>query len=167
MDIPIAGVTTGQVVPATVADLEQVARWVTSAEACLSWAGPRVSFPFKTSQLADEIMFSQDNSYCYRLNAGPAGFGQIIQITDDGYHLARVITIPGYRGQGIARELCVQLIDIAWHRGARQLSLNVYRNNIAALSLYQQLGFIEQIDRSDDTIMYMLSILKPPTAAPQ
>lgn len=144
------------VTQATEADLTNVSSWLTNATDCRLWAGPRVSFPLKTTQLANEIMFCQDNSYCYVTTAGLAGFGQLININDTCYHLARIITNPNCRGQGVARNLCSQLIEHAWQRGASQLSLNVYRNNVQALSLYQSLGFIEQTDKSDGEMIYML-----------
>tara|TARA_R110002126_G_scaffold268921_6_gene412557 strand:- start:165 stop:614 length:450 start_codon:yes stop_codon:yes gene_type:complete len=144
--------------PATAADLADVSSWVRTHADCQSWAGPAVSFPIVLSRLSAEIMFCQDNSFSVNTADGLAGFGQLIQLTDERYHLARIITNPAYRGQGIARYLCTQLINTGWQRGASVLSLNVYRNNAKAQRLYQQLGFCEQADRSDANIIYMLNV---------
>lgn len=144
------------IVPASMADLNSVSRWLTNAEACRVWAGPRISFPLQTAQLAAEMMFCPDNAYCLQRNGVLAGFGQLIKINEDCYHLARIITNPEYRGQGVGRELCSQLITLAWQRGGSQLSLNVYRSNARAVALYQRLGFIAQADQSDSDMVYML-----------
>jgi uncharacterized protein len=144
------------IVPAAMTDLNTVGSWLNNAAECRLWAGPRISFPLQTAQLAAEMMFCPDNAYCLQWNGELAGFGQLIKINEDCYHLARIITNPLYRGQGVARELCSQLITLAWQRGGSQLSLNVYRNNTGALALYQRLGFVAQTDQSDSDLVYML-----------
>ena len=141
---------------ATAADLAEVSTWLSSADDCRTWAGPRVSYPLTPVQLAAEIMFCPDNAYCYKTQGSLAGFGQLININDACYHLARIITNPAWRGQGVARELCRKLIKLAWQRGAEQLSLNVYRHNVRAQALYQSLGFCEQPEKSDANMVYML-----------
>ncbi|MBV2129678.1 GNAT family N-acetyltransferase [Arsukibacterium indicum] len=141
---------------ATIVDLAEVITWLSNADESRTWAGPRVTYPLQPAQLAAEIMFCQDNSYCLKHDNGLAGFGQLIKINEDCYHLARIITNPQCRGQGVARQLCSQLINLAWQRGADILSLNVYRHNQAAIAIYQSLGFKEQIEKSDETLVYML-----------
>lgn len=143
---------------ASAADLAQVSTWLTNATDCRTWAGPVVSFPIDSARLASDIMYCWDNSYCLKTAADMAGFGQLIKINDDCYHLARIITNPSCRGQGVARKLCESLLKIAWQHGGSQVSLNVYRTNTRALTLYQHLGFREQADQSDDTIIYMLKV---------
>jgi ribosomal-protein-alanine N-acetyltransferase len=140
----------------TEADLDEVSSWLTTAADCRIWAGPVVTFPIKMPLLAAEIMFCQDNSYCYKSATGLAGFGQLIHINDDLYHLARIITHPQYRGQGIGRKICLHLINEAWQRGGSEVSLNVYRSNVKALTLYQRLGFRQQAENSAANILFML-----------
>lgn len=83
-------------------------------------------------------------------------FGQIIKKVDGRSHLARIITNPAYRGQGLGRKICKYLVDYASEHGSGKVSLNVYRENAHALRLYESLGFREQAEVSDDTNIFML-----------
>lgn len=49
---------------------------------------------------------------------------------------------PDFRGQGLARQMIKQLHDIARMRGAASVRLKVYRDNTAAVSLYQKFGYV-------------------------
>jgi ribosomal protein S18 acetylase RimI-like enzyme len=48
---------------------------------------------------------------------------------------------PDYRGRGIARQLMHHLHAVAAERGAPQVRLKVYRNNLAAIRLYESLAY--------------------------
>ena len=58
--------------------------------------------------------------------------------------ISNVAVRPDYRGQGIAHHLVQAAIDLARDQGGRWVLLQVYRDNIPAYRLYQDLGF-EQI----------------------
>jgi ribosomal-protein-alanine N-acetyltransferase len=49
---------------------------------------------------------------------------------------------PDFRGRGLARQMITQLHDLARLRGAKLVRLKVYRDNTAAVGLYQKLGYI-------------------------
>ncbi len=83
-------------------------------------------------------------------------FGQIIQKDGGRSHLARIITNPTFRDQGVGRSICNHLVDYAFALGGGKVSLNVYRENSHALRLYKSLGFKEQTEDSDDSNIFML-----------
>lgn len=62
-----------------------------------------------------------------------------------------------WRGQGIGRRLVTQLHMIAAARGARTLRLKVYRSNMAAIALYQSLGY-EFAPFSEDAWIGLLNL---------
>jgi len=55
-----------------------------------------------------------------------------------------VFVAASHRGQGLARQMLVHVIEIAGSTpGLRQLNLSLYAGNAAALALYASLGFVE------------------------
>ena len=60
-------------------------------------------------------------------------------VEDDTASLLKIIVIPHFRRKGIAR-------DLLW-QATRYLNLNIYlevdTNNLAAISLYEHLGFVK------------------------
>jgi ribosomal protein S18 acetylase RimI-like enzyme len=87
------------------------------------------------------------------------GFGQVIRKSKKWGHAARIIIAPLFRGRGLGRSLCLALIDRANDLNYSHISLNVYRDNPAAIKLYQSIGFHEakrpQSDTLSDDICYM------------
>lgn len=60
-------------------------------------------------------------------------------------HLGRLVVNPEHRGKGLAKILITKLIDKAFEQqGAKEASLFVFRDNLAAYHCYQSLGFVEQ-----------------------
>lgn len=144
------------ILPASINDVEEVISWIATEEECRIWAGPAVTFPISRGRLLDEISFCSENSFSCRSEAGLLAFGQIIQKDDGRSHLARIITNPTCRGQGLGRRICNHLVNYAFDLGGGKVSLNVYRENSHALRLYESLGFKEQTEKSDDTNIFML-----------
>lgn len=69
----------------------------------------------------------------------------IDQVTGDRYtHIFMVYVHPNHRRQGIATGLIEQAQTWAEKRGDRQIGLQVFDNNPAAIALYQHLGFQTQ-----------------------
>jgi ribosomal protein S18 acetylase RimI-like enzyme len=54
-----------------------------------------------------------------------------------------MLTLPGLRGRGLARAVLGELARFAVERGARRLYLQVEKENLTALSLYESAGFSE------------------------
>lgn len=83
------------------------------------------------------------------------GFGQVIKKTESVSHLARIMTSPESRGKGYGIELCNYLVSIATESG-NMITLNVYRTNQAAVTLYSRLGFSEDKDKSTSENIFMV-----------
>jgi ribosomal protein S18 acetylase RimI-like enzyme len=128
---------------ATTEDLEVVATWVGSEDACRLWGGPAVSFPLSPARLEREITFRTAENLALADEAGCVGFGQVIMKDSGRAHLARVIVRPDARGRGMGRTLVRALVERASRCGARVASLNVYATNEAARRIYAAEGFVE------------------------
>lgn len=57
----------------------------------------------------------------------------------DTLHVVDVCVLPQYRRRGVARAVLAHLIDEA---GGRQVTLRVWSQNVAAIRLYEGLGFV-------------------------
>ena len=127
--------------PAIQDDLKIIISWIPDADACKRWAGPLVNFPLTPASLAEKIELKPGNTYGLEKNKTLIGFGQLIHKSNDRGHAARIIVAPGYRGRGIGRRLCLALTGQAANLKYGRVSLNVYRENLAAIRLYKSLGF--------------------------
>lgn len=150
--------TSINIVPASKANLEAVVSWIRNKDECRIWAGSAVSFPIEKSLLAGQIAFDSDNAYACVDHNGLLAFGQIFKIPNGYSHMARIITNPRYRGQGFGRSICRSLVGCASELDTSGVSLNVYRNNAPALSLYKSLGFQERCEKSDESNVYMVRV---------
>ena len=63
--------------------------------------------------------------------------------TSGAAHLVSVCTDPGYRGRGLARDVCTHLIGRAVAEGAPMIVLEMYVDNEAGRRAYGALGFVE------------------------
>ena len=64
-------------------------------------------------------------------------------------HMLNLCADPDYRRTGLARQLLVYLIRLARSQGADTMYLEVRPSNIAAINLYQSMGFNEIHIRPD------------------
>lgn len=120
--------------------------WISDAEQCQRWAGPKLAFPFDGAALQSLLETEPMDSYALLdLHGHLAGFGQIFRREPDTGHLGRIIIDPQRRKQGIGQILCSELIraGVARH-GFRAMTLWVYLDNAAAIQLYRALGFVAE-----------------------
>lgn len=68
---------------------------------------------------------------------GYAGFWQVL----DEAEVNNVAVAPKWRGQGIGRTLMLGLLDLAALFGCGRVNLEVRAGNVAAIGLYESLGF--------------------------
>lgn len=124
-------------------DLNAVIHWIGSPQQCLLWAGPRASYPLDRTQLAEQIEWDHAYAFCLVDTHELLGFGQVVPKPQSRLHLARLIVRPSHRGQGYGFELANALLRRARARQPKSISLNVFRENEAAIALYRRLGFTE------------------------
>jgi ribosomal-protein-alanine N-acetyltransferase len=143
--------------PPEAADYAALSQWVTDAETCLRWAGPRLKFPFKSARLPQLLAEPGASSFVMSRRPGPAlGFCQFWVRDPGAAHLARVILAPAARGQGLGTTLCELLMaEAARSTGAVAFTLRVYRDNDPALAIYERLGFVVVPGLSDERIFSM------------
>ena len=142
---------------ATNEDLETVISWIHDAAACRIWAGPVVQYPMTIRTLKADIEYKKDNTYCHDAEGHLLAFGQLIRKSGSRLHMARVVIAPDKRSNGHGKRWVHSLMDLAWQKGCRRISLNVYRQNTPALKLYTALGFTEIAEKSTDDLCCMLA----------
>ena len=136
--------------PATLADLESVASWITSARECKLWAGRRVQFPIDCKALPAAIQFSDAVALSLVDGDCLVAFGQLIVKESRRGHLARLIVSPALRGKGFGEALVRALFERADAEGCGQISLNVDPSNMPATRLYAKLGFQDAARPADE-----------------
>ena len=140
------------------ADLETIVSWIPDELTCKHWAGPKVRFPLNIESLSKNIEFSNNDSYCLIVNESLVAFGQLIAKDNDYLHLTRIVVNPSKREMGYGKSFCNKLLKIANQKGYHKISLNVYRDNIHALKLYENLGFQEISKKSSKENCYMVKL---------
>ena len=70
------------------------------------------------------------------------GFAGLWLMIDEA-HVTTIANHPDYRGRSIGELMLCSLIDIAYHIGARAVSLEVRVSNAVAQNLYRKYGFKE------------------------
>jgi len=151
--------------PACGSDYATVATWSTSAAACLRWAGPRLPFPFAAVDL-ERLLEIPGGGCSHVLASGtepPLGFSQHWVAIPGAVHLGRIIVAPALRGHGLGRLLVERSIERAAREpGAQSVTLRVYRDNAAALRLYQSLRFVEEPASSTAEVAFMRAAIACP-----
>jgi RimJ/RimL family protein N-acetyltransferase len=147
----------------TTADYKVLASWIPDAKACKHWAGSQLHFPFCAKQLSE----LSDVSGIYGFSmVSPEneliGFGQFWLRNEETVHLGRVIVDPNMRGFGFGTTLCEFLIHEALNTtDAENVTLRVYRDNSAAISIYAKLGFMGVEGESNSKVLAMEAAARP------
>lgn len=103
----------------------------------------RLSFqsPWPIQSFVEEL----DNPVAYYLLAvdgetvvGYAGAWIIV----DEAHITNVAVLEAYQRQGLGVRMMREMMQVSKRRGARSMTLEVRTSNMAALALYQKLGFV-------------------------
>jgi len=104
-------------------------------------------------------------------STGVKSSGQVIgyafwHLVTDEVHVLKVAVTPAWRGQGVASRLLERCFTLSVEQGAKSAHLEVRPSNIAAIELYQKLGF-ELVGRrpqyysdSKEDALLMMKILK-------
>ncbi|MCH4295039.1 GNAT family N-acetyltransferase [Shewanella sp. 3B26] len=153
----------------TASDYLELASWIADAEQARRWAGPNLPYPFTADSLEALLALPGINvsSFCLVDARGMCGFGQFWQplpaavsasaAIENSVHLGRIIISPHQRGRGLGRALIEQLITKAIEvTAASAITLRVYRSNLAAATLYSQLGFVAVDALSNEELLFMV-----------
>ena len=124
-------------------DIDALMGWFPDARSVDIWGGPEFRYPFTHESFRSDCRLNEMHSYCLRDPDGEmVGFGQVYDRYDRG-HLARLITHPNKRRQGIGRRLIEMLVEVAQQScGYNECSLFVYRDNEPAYRCYLAMGFV-------------------------
>jgi len=147
--------------PARASDYPVIGSWISDAESCARWAGPQLAYPFDSTALP--VLLDKPGAHALVLidvsvvsgdADAPLGFAQYWQRDETRVHLGRIIVSPAARGKGYGKILCESLLSTALeHSRLPIVSLRVYRDNLAALSLYRQMGFkVVESDSNPDVL---------------
>jgi ribosomal-protein-alanine N-acetyltransferase len=109
-------------------DLEEVVSLETAAQ-------PR---PWSEQVFRDELA-ADNRIYHVAEDPGLVGFGGLMIVGDEA-HVTNLLVARERRGRRIGTALVVSLIESAVAAGARHLTLEVRKENVAARALYSRLG---------------------------
>ncbi len=136
--------------PATVDDLAVVVSWITNQEELTRWTGPRYAFPLDPDTLPVQFDWATTESWVVTDHGAVVAFGQHLPRGPHRRHLARIITAPHRRGEGLAARVVLHVLERAKALGATVASLNVRPGNDEALRLYRRLGFVDAVRPQED-----------------
>ncbi|AKG38805.1 hypothetical protein MA03_05320 [Infirmifilum uzonense] len=84
--------------------------------------------------------------------------------SEEELHVHSIAVVEWFRGKGVGRRLMEETINLARQRGLRRIRLEVKTENVAAIKLYEKLGFVRKDilrnfyeDRSD-AYVYLLTL---------
>ena len=108
--------------------------WFPDARSIDIWGGPKFRYPFSRRTFHTDCRWREFSSFCLRNDKGEfAAFGQLGS-RFERIHLARLVTHPTLRGQGLGKKLITLLIEKAKLESDRlECGLFVYKDNNPAL----------------------------------
>lgn len=115
----------------TVGDLDQV---MLLELACFSvpWTKEAFESELVKNQLAHYIVIEEGNEII--------GYGGVWYIIDEG-HITNVAIHPAHRNKGLGKKLVQGMKNAATHHGINHMTLEVRKSNVAAITLYERMGF--------------------------
>lgn len=97
-------------------------------------------FPWSEGVFRDCLRVGYRGLIATGLTGEILGYG-LFSVAASEVHILNICVAAPYRRQGVATMLLEHMADIARHKRADSLLLEVRPSNIAALSLYRRLGF--------------------------
>jgi ribosomal protein S18 acetylase RimI-like enzyme len=123
-------------------DIDELMTWFPDAHSTDIWGGPAFRYPFDRKSFREDCRWLEFSSYSLRNPDGEfVAFGQLGSRFERS-HLARLVTHPDRRGQGVGRKLLERMIAAAKSESElNEVALFVYKNNEPACRCYLALGF--------------------------
>jgi ribosomal-protein-alanine N-acetyltransferase len=132
VDIPVAPLANAfHIRPMTLDDLGNIEKIDVAAFSPL-WQNSQAYLELAFRQAAVATVAELDNHM--------VGY-QISTATPIGGHLARLAVLPNLQGHGVGYALVRDMLSQFTRRGARKVTVNTQKDNLASLSLYHKLGF--------------------------
>ncbi|MET8244100.1 GNAT family N-acetyltransferase [Streptomyces sp. NPDC005202] len=134
--------------PFTGDDIALLLSWVGSSSAMRLWAGDAFRWPLDEAQLAAYLAETRTpgrRSWTTWDGRGQAvGHASLrVDFPARSGRLGRVLIAPQARRRGLAGEMLRQVLEVAFGDvGLRRLELGVYSDNVAAVRLYERMGFV-------------------------
>lgn len=109
--------------------------------------------PAKIAERIAELMASGE-TVVLLAGAGPDGIAVLRfrrSLWTDGLecYLAELYVVPHQRGRGLGRALMQSVLELARARGADYMDLNTSEHDVAAIALYESLGFSNREGKPD------------------
>ena len=98
------------------------------------------------------LAFIDSGAMTYLLGgSGPDGFAQVsfrpsVWADEPVGYLEELYVVPGRRGEGVGREIMNAVLGLARERGAAGMEVVTGEDDTAARSLYESLGFANEIE---------------------
>jgi ribosomal protein S18 acetylase RimI-like enzyme len=123
-------------------DIDELMTWFADAHSVDIWGGPAFRYPFDRTSFREDCRWLEFSSYSLRNPDGElAAFGQLGSRFERS-HLARLVTHPDMRGQGVGRKLLERMIIVAQSESElKEVALFVYKHNEPACRCYRSMGF--------------------------
>jgi len=148
-------------------DFTAVAEWLQPEASDLSGAGLRLPVPLAPPEFERQVQTCDGRSYVLVVGADPIAFGQYALDGESTVQLWRLIVRKGFRRMGHGSALCALVMDAAvTATGARAVTVEVDRDNMAARNLFAARGFQVVTAESDDRTLYMRCMVRQ-SRAPQ
>jgi RimJ/RimL family protein N-acetyltransferase len=123
-------------------DYDLLVRWIDSEELNYQWGGPNFDFPLDCKQLDEHCAKPEVIPFFYTHKGISAGYVELFKLSESRLRICRVFVSNDFRGQGIAKPMLKQLIELARiDHYAQVLSLAVFERNTVAKNCYESLGF--------------------------
>lgn len=129
--------------PSVAEDISELMSWFRSRDDVEIWGGPEFRYPFTPESFLDDINWGRMRTFSLTDPAGKfVAFGQLYE-RKGRIHLARLISHPGRRREGIGKRLIRMLMAEGRRTYKRdEYSLFVFRGNRPAYECYRSLGFV-------------------------
>ncbi|MHB9033427.1 MAG: GNAT family N-acetyltransferase [Anaerolineae bacterium] len=114
-----------------------------------------------------EAAILYDRVWVYEQDAEIVGWLWVDWDDPRALHINHVQVKSSCWGQGIGRMLIKEAAQLAQQHGKLELTLNVTKSNVRALTLYEHLGFVLEQDNGERQAMRLELIKAPSPLAPQ
>ena len=102
-------------------------------------------FPWSRGNFSDSLN-SGYSCWVMELDGDIMGYGVLMMILDEA-HLLNISIASNQQGRGFGRTLLEHMMQLGQHHGGLNMFLEVRPSNVAAIALYESMGFNEMAIR--------------------